>query len=148
MTHLENWNFESYRILKPKMWLCIWLFNVAPGHKGIPLIHRQAIEIIFFFKITPDAIAPACPALASQGKIHSTMRYQTDSEVWSTEGQYVPCSSVSQFANSDLSRERVLQDPDAGYSWTLYNSATVPWERQGYFMFTYAFNMDLICIVL
>lgn len=63
------------------MYLCTWLFNVAPGHKGIPLIHRQAIEIIFFFKITPDAIAPACPALASQGKIHSTMRYQTDSEV-------------------------------------------------------------------
>lgn len=58
------------------------------------------------------------------------------------------CASVKQFPNSDLSREAVLQDPDAGYSWTLYNSATVPWERQRHFMLTCVFNMNLICIVL
>lgn len=58
--------------------LYVQIFLVAPRHKDPPLIHRWERQIISFQNISRcyhRMMALACPAQASQGKVHSTMWY-------------------------------------------------------------------------
>lgn len=132
------------------MCLCLWLLLVAPGHKGITLIHRWAMKIISFWNISRcycRMMALACSARASQGKV--TMRY---TEEWSTQRQYIlqKLLFLSKTAfkfrfirGSSLTgpRCRIILDQQG-----VQLFAAVPRERQRHFMFTNAFIVHLFVL--